>query len=1052
MSKYKFDAVIFDLDGVITKTALVHSAAWKKMFDDYLKDRAAKLNEDFVEFSHEKDYLPYVDGKPRYKGVESFLKSRKIELPFGYPNDEPGKETVCGLGNRKNEAFNQVLDRDGVEEYSSTVELIHKLKSEGIRVGVASSSKNCKAVLEKAGLIELIETRVDGVVSAELGLQGKPEADIFTTAADNLDVTYDKAVVVEDAVSGVQAGAKGNFGLVLGVARENNTKELKTNGADIVVEDISEIGFEGIVDWFEQGIEKDSWEISYSDYVPEKEKVRETLLTVGNGYIGTRGAMEEMPACKFNYPGSYMAGLYNRLKSRVGDREIENEDFVNFANWLPVRFKIGDGNWIDMNEVEILGISRYMNFRAGLLTKDLTIRDDKGNETFIESERFASMDNMHLAGMRYKITALNYNDTITIQSELDGDIINDGVARYRDLKQDHLSPVEEGNADGVDFVVVKTKYFETEVAVASTVKFYENENEVTINTKKYTAKSKAGTEAEFTFEVGKSITLEKMVAVYSSQEWDSDQPKADAIAAVGDFEYFDSVLSKSETAWQSIWQKIDIKLEGDRLAQKLLRMHLYHMVISLSPNNADIDASITARGLHGEAYRGHIFWDELFILPFYNLHFKEVAKSALMYRYRRLDQARKYAREYGYQGAMFPWQSGSDGREETQVVHLNPLTGKWGPDFSSFQRHVSLAIAYNVWQYFHASNDVKFIVENGAEMLFEICRFWASKSRLNKETGKYSIKHVMGPDEFHEKYPGSEDGGLDDNTYTNLMVVWAFGKAFEMLDIVDDKQRETILNKIKLTPEELKNWLHISENMNIVIEEDILAQYDGYFKLEELDWDYYREKYGNIYRMDRLLKAEGKSADDYKVAKQADTLQTFYNLDEKVVTGILNKLGYHLSEDYLAKNLEYYLKRTSHGSTLSRVVHAQLANMIEDHNLSWDLYKNALTSDFADVQGGTTGEGIHAGVMAGTILIALQSYAGLDLKTDLVKFNPRLPKHWRTIKFRFNFKQVNYFVELSKTEISILAESDDKTEVVIEIQANSQKLNTGKKKSFQLKN
>ncbi len=215
MSKYKFDAVIFDLDGVITKTALVHSAAWKKMFDDYLKDWSEKNNRKFKEFSHEKDYLPYVDGKPRYKGVESFLQSRGIELPFGYPDDEPGKETVCGLGNQKNEAFNQVLDRDGVEEYESTVELIHKLKKEGIRVGVASSSKNCKAVLEKAGLIDLIETRVDGVVSAELGLQGKPEADIFTTAADNLGVAYDKAVVVEDAVSGVQAGAKGNFGLVL---------------------------------------------------------------------------------------------------------------------------------------------------------------------------------------------------------------------------------------------------------------------------------------------------------------------------------------------------------------------------------------------------------------------------------------------------------------------------------------------------------------------------------------------------------------------------------------------------------------------------------------------------------------------------------------------------------------------------------------------------------------------------------------------------------------------------------------------------------------------
>ncbi len=190
------------------------------------------------------------------------------------------------------------------------------------------------------------------------------------------------------------------------------------------------------------------------------------------------------------------------------------------------------------------------------------------------------------------------------------------------------------------------------------------------------------------------------------------------------------------------------------------------------------DASITARGLHGEAYRGHIFWDELFILPLYNIHFPKVAKSALLYRYHRLEAARKYAKEHGYEGAMFPWQSGSDGREETQVVHLNPLTGKWGPDFSSFQRHVSLAIAYNIWQYFHTTEDMDFMKDYGAEMFLEICRFWASKAQLDDKTGRYSIKNVMGPDEFHEKYPGSEEGGLKDNTYTNIMVVWTLSKGF----------------------------------------------------------------------------------------------------------------------------------------------------------------------------------------------------------------------------------------------------------------------------------
>ena len=1034
---YKFNAVIFDLDGVITKTALVHSAAWKKMFDEYLLEHAKKTGEQFVEFSHEKDYLPYVDGKPRYKGVESFLQSRGINLPFGDPSDDQGKETVCGLGNRKNQAFNEVLDRDGVEVYDSTVELIHRLKAEGIHIGVASSSKNCKGVLEAAGLIDLFETRVDGVVSAEIGLQGKPEPDIFTTAADNMGVTYDKAVVVEDAVSGVQAGNKGNFGLVLGIAREENEKELKINGADIVVTDIAEIGFDGIVDWFENGLEKDNWSISYSDYVPGKEKTRETLLSVGNGYFGTRGAMEETDAGESNYPGTYMAGLYNRLTSKVGDRDIENEDFVNCPNWLSIKIWVG-GEELDPNNSEIIKIYRRLDFKTGVLHREMILKDSKGRQTRIESERIASMADPHKAAISYKITPLDHNEKIEIQSMINGAIINDGVARYRDLNQQHLKPVEQGAEGNMSWVKVQTSQSGIDLAVAARLK---SDLNLVVQTK--TEAGKAISTFEFEGNKGQTYGFEKLVSIYSSQDWDSAQPLEDAKNALNPNDSFNSLADESKVAWQNIWNKVDIKIEGDRLAQKLLRMHHYHLFASLSPHNVNYDASITARGLHGEAYRGHIFWDELFILPLYNLHFPEVTKSTLMYRYRRLEAARAYANEHGYKGAMFPWQSGSDGREETQVVHLNPLTGKWGADYSSFQRHVSLAVAYNTWQYVHATNDIDFLANYGAEMFLDICRFWASKA--NKEaSGRYSIKNVMGPDEFHEKYPGSKEGGLKDNTYTSIMVVWAMDKAFEILDKLSAAQKASVLDKLDLSIEELEEWKNIASGLNIVIKDNILAQYDGYFELEELDWDYYREKYGNIYRMDRLLKAEGKSADDYKVAKQADTLQIFYNLNEQTVTGILEELGYSLRDDYLAKNLAYYLQRTSHGSTLSRVVHAQLANMIDDYKLSWELYSGALTSDFADVQGGTTGEGIHAGVMAGTILIALQSFAGVDLRSDQVKINPSMPKHWRSMSFRFEFKGAEYHLYVNGEEISIHFDAEDKERLEVEIEGEKVILENGR--------
>jgi len=250
MKKYHFTAVIFDLDGVITDTAAVHSAAWKRMFDEYLHGFALKTNTKFRTFTHGEDYLPYVDGKPRYKGVESFLKSRGIDLNYGDPTDPPNAETICGLGNRKNQIFNQAIANGEVKVFESTVTFIYQLQSYGIHIGVASSSKNCRAVLNAVNLLDLFETVVDGMVSAEIGLKGKPEPDIFTTACDNLGVRYDQAVIIEDAVSGVQAGRNGGFGLVLGIAREDNASELIVNGADIVITDLVEIDIELIEAWF----------------------------------------------------------------------------------------------------------------------------------------------------------------------------------------------------------------------------------------------------------------------------------------------------------------------------------------------------------------------------------------------------------------------------------------------------------------------------------------------------------------------------------------------------------------------------------------------------------------------------------------------------------------------------------------------------------------------------------------------------------------------------------------------------------------------------------
>ena len=236
-----YDAVIFDLDGVVTKTAEVHADAWKQMFDEYLQQRAEREGRSYRPFDRTADYRRYVDGKPRYDGVQSFLQSRSLDIPYGDPDDEPGKETICGLGNRKNELFNYLFKKNGAPVFQSTVDLIHTLRHSNLKTAVASSSKNCAAVLEAAKLTHLFEAKVDGVDLAELNLQGKPAPDMFLEAARRLGVNPSRAIVVEDAIAGVEAGKRGEFACVIGVDREQETEALKESGAHVVVKDLVEI-------------------------------------------------------------------------------------------------------------------------------------------------------------------------------------------------------------------------------------------------------------------------------------------------------------------------------------------------------------------------------------------------------------------------------------------------------------------------------------------------------------------------------------------------------------------------------------------------------------------------------------------------------------------------------------------------------------------------------------------------------------------------------------------------------------------------------------------
>jgi trehalose/maltose hydrolase-like predicted phosphorylase len=494
-----------------------------------------------------------------------------------------------------------------------------------------------------------------------------------------------------------------------------------------------------------------------------------------------------------------------------------------------------------------------------------------------------------------------------------------------------------------------------------------------------------------------------------------------------------------------------VRVSGDDSVQLLLRLHIGHVLQVCSRNTADLDAGLPARGLNGEAYRGHVFWDELYAFPFFNVRLPEVTRGLLMYRYRRIGEARAAAREAGFRGAMFPWQSGSEGTEETQRVHLNPVSGGWEPDLSRTQRHVSAAIFWNIWQYYQTTHDQGFLRDYGAEMMLEITRFWASIAQFSPDRERYEIHGVMGPDEFHDKYPDAAGGGLRNNAYTNVMVAWLCDIAGQLLALLPASRAEELRGRLGIGDGELTVWRDMSRRMFVPFhDEAIISQFEGYADLEELDWDAYRAKYGNIQRLDRILRAEGKDPNRYKATKQADTVMLFYLFRDEELREIFARLGYAYDPGTARRNVAYYDQRTSHGSTLSFVTHAGALATIDPAS-SWERFLVALRSDAEDIQGGTTKEGIHMGVMAGTLDLVQQNYAGTYIRDGVLCFDPRLPSQLDGLSFSMQFRQTPIQVTLTPGQLTLTLHAEGGSRsVTVAVGTDTRELSVGDQTVFDL--
>jgi alpha,alpha-trehalase len=790
----------------------------------------------------------------------------------------------------------------------------------------------------------------------------------------------------------------------------------------------------------------DAWVWTYDGYVPEQEGLRESLCTLGNGYFATRAALPEFSADGTHYPGTYVAGLFNRLRTEVSGRSVENESMVNVPNWLVLTCTADDGTPFDAEHCEVLDHGLELDIRRSLLTRRSRLRHPDGRVLSLTQRRFVSLRDPHLAGLETSIVAENWSGSLRVRSGLDGGVSNAGVARYRDLDNDHLEPVIQCEAaPHAVCLEVETNDSHIRIDQSARTQLFRDGEPLEVDREFLATSTSAAHEFVLEMAEGEETVVEKILALFTSRDPGIYEPHRESENwAVNIAGRFDTLLERHVITWRHAWDRSRIDVEGLELGlARILNLHLLHLLQTTSKNSAMLDVGVPARGLHGEAYRGHIFWDELFIFPFLNWRVPELARALLIYRAKRLDQARFAAFEAGYGGAMYPWQSASSGREETQTMHLNPSSGRWLPDASHRQRHVNIAVAYNIWAYWQVTQDLEFMRFWGAEMLLEIARFWSSVATYNHSLARYEIKGVMGPDEYHDRYPDSDEPGLDNNAYTNVMAVWCIERAFEILELLPPFRTRELREKLDLGGEELDRWGDISRKMRLCFHDDnILSQFEHYGDLEDFDWDGYTATHGNIQRLDRILEAEGDSTNRYKVAKQPDVLMLFYLLSAEELAGLFERLGRHLDPDFIRRNVEYYHERTAHGSTLSQMIHAWVFSRL-DRDRSWSLLRSSLVSDVEDAQGGTTAEGIHLGAMAGAVDLIQRCYTGIETRGDRLFLNPSLPTEMDSISFPIRYRGQLLDLRVTQSKTTAHVREDGHRPVFLDVNGDVHELRSG---------
>lgn len=750
----------------------------------------------------------------------------------------------------------------------------------------------------------------------------------------------------------------------------------------------------------------DLWKISLDQYNSYDNKKYETLFTLANGYRGIRGALEF--SSKGNR-GNYIAGIFDKSQSQV-------TEIVNLQDPLGFNIYIEDEK-VDIDECVLKNFKRKLDMHSGILHTGLIATTKSGKSIEIRCERFVSRNNVSRWAAKYEITPLNFNGKVFIENYIDGSVTNstfDVMNKTKHFKVVGMCDSKPGIALTIETNDNNTKSLEITTLMG------ENQKGNIFKTRRYSEFGETVSEVYETY-----MTEGEMSTIVKYGISISDKVAKCNLITVGINElkkfiitgYQDEIKEHTQI-WSKIWNEIDIKIHGDEKAQIGIRFNLFQL--ASSAYEGDTTISIAAKALHGEGYKGHVFWDtEVFMLPFFIYTRPKVAKALLMYRYNTLQGARENASITGYKGARFPWEAADDGLE---------VTPKWGMDYDGNavriwtgdeEYHINADIAFGIVEYYRATNDSEFLVNYGVEILLDTAKFWQSRVEHNKDKDRYEISSVIGPDEFHEH--------VDNNVFTNYLAKWNIEKALlfkDWLKTEDNVVYKVLCSKLGLNQEDFNIWEIIAEKMYIPKSEDgkTIEQFEGYFDLADIEITEYDDN-----EMPVWPDFKGNKLGETQLVKQADVVQLMIMLPEE------------FSEEVKKSNYEYYEKRTMHKSSLSPSMYSILGLAVGDNHNAYKYFMKTIYTDLEDNQGNTD-FGLHAAASGGSWQSAIFGFVGLAVnKEGKLNINPWLPEEWTGLSFNINWKDARLSISILKDKIELTSTG----EVSLDIYGKNYLINEG---------